>query len=58
MLWSMKSHEHWEDIYTSRSPEDVSWYEAVPLMSRKLVVEAFEEGAESVIDIGGVRRVW
>jgi SAM-dependent methyltransferase len=50
---SMNLHEHWEDIYTSRPPDVVSWYEPVPLMSRKLVVEACGEGAESVIDVGG-----
>jgi SAM-dependent methyltransferase len=49
----MNVHEHWEEIYTSRAPVDVSWYEPVPLMSRKLVLEACEQGAESVIDIGG-----
>lgn len=49
----MGPREHWEEIYTSRSPDEVSWYEPVPLMSRKLVVEALDEGAESVIDIGG-----
>jgi ubiquinone/menaquinone biosynthesis C-methylase UbiE len=45
--------EHWEGIYTSRAPEDVSWFEPDPVMSRRLVAEAIEEGAESVIDIGG-----
>lgn len=49
----MSQRGHWEEIYTSRSPAEVSWYEPVPFMSRKLVVEALEEGAESVIDIGG-----
>jgi SAM-dependent methyltransferase len=49
----MELRRHWEEIYSSRSPDDVSWYEPVPLMSRKLVAEAIEEGAESVIDIGG-----
>lgn len=49
----MTLQEHWEDIYTSRAPDDVSWYEPDPAMSRRLVAEAIEEGAESVIDIGG-----
>jgi SAM-dependent methyltransferase len=49
----MKLREHWEGIYSSRSPDDVSWYEPVPVMSRKLIAEAIDEGAESVIDIGG-----
>ena len=45
--------EHWEHIYVSRSPDDVSWYERVPITSLKFVVEALEDGAESVIDVGG-----
>jgi hypothetical protein len=49
----MELRRHWEEIYSSRSPNDVSWYERVPLVSRKLVVETIEEGAESLIDVGG-----
>jgi SAM-dependent methyltransferase len=52
-LGSVDLHEHWEGIYTSRAPDVVSWYEPVPRVSRKLVVEACQEGAESVIDVGG-----
>jgi SAM-dependent methyltransferase len=53
MLLGMSLRDHWEEIYTSRSPDEVSWYEPVPLTSRKLVAEALDKGAESVIDIGG-----
>jgi SAM-dependent methyltransferase len=49
----MERREHWEEIYRSRSPDDVSWYEPIPLLSRRLVAEAVEAGATSVIDIGG-----
>ena len=49
----MERREHWEEIYRSRSPDDVSWYEPIPLLSRSLVAEAVEAGATSVIDIGG-----
>lgn len=49
----MKPREHWEETYRSRSPDDVSWYEPVPFMSFKLIAETIEEGAESVIDVGG-----
>jgi SAM-dependent methyltransferase len=49
----MERRNHWEEIYRTRSPDEVSWYEPVPLMSRELIVEALEEGAEGVIDIGG-----
>lgn len=49
----MKLPEHWEAIYTSRSPDDVSWYEADPILSRRFVADTIQEGAESVIDVGG-----
>jgi SAM-dependent methyltransferase len=49
----MALRSHWEEIYISHSPDDLSWYEPVPLMSMKLVAEAIEKGATSVVDIGG-----
>lgn len=49
----MERREHWERIYSSRSPHEVSWYEPVPAVSRALIAEAVDEGARSVIDIGG-----
>ena len=53
MLLGVTLPEHWERIYTSLAPDDVSWYEPVPIISLRLVTEAIEEGAESVIDVGG-----
>jgi SAM-dependent methyltransferase len=49
----MEGREHWERIYGSRSPDNVSWYEPVPVTSRTLIAGSVEEGAESVIDVGG-----
>ena len=49
----MEGREHWDRIYGSRSPDNVSWYEPVPVTSRTLIAGSVEEGAESVIDIGG-----
>jgi 2-polyprenyl-3-methyl-5-hydroxy-6-metoxy-1,4-benzoquinol methylase len=49
----MDGRERWERIYASRSPDEVSWYEPVPAISRTLIAEAVAKGAESVIDIGG-----
>jgi SAM-dependent methyltransferase len=44
---------HWADIYATRSPEDVSWYERTPTVSLRRVREAIRNGARSLIDIGG-----
>jgi SAM-dependent methyltransferase len=49
----METREHWDRIYATRSPDEVSWYEPAPVISPELIAEAFKEGAESVIDIGG-----
>ena len=49
----MELQRHWDEIYGSRSPDDVSWYEPIPSLSLKLIAHSLDEGAESVIDIGG-----
>jgi SAM-dependent methyltransferase len=45
--------EHWDAIYGTRAPEDVSWYEPVPAVSLRIVRAAVADGARSVIDVGG-----
>jgi SAM-dependent methyltransferase len=44
---------YWDDIYMSRRPDDVGWYEPDPVMSRTLVGELISAGATSIIDVGG-----
>jgi SAM-dependent methyltransferase len=44
---------YWDDIYRARSPQEVSWYEAVPEMSLNRIRAAITEGARSVVDVGG-----
>ncbi len=44
---------HWESIYSTRAPEDVGWFEPEPVTSRSFVAKAVEDGARSIIDIGG-----
>jgi ubiquinone/menaquinone biosynthesis C-methylase UbiE len=44
---------HWQRQYATRAPTAVGWYEADPSMSRRLVAEALQRGARSVIDVGG-----
>ena len=53
MLQRMDPREHWQRTYTRRPPTQVGWYEPDPAMSRRLVMAAVDEGAESVIDVGG-----
>jgi SAM-dependent methyltransferase len=49
----MQLPDHWERIYTTRAPDDVSWFEHVPSMSLKLIAAVIKNEAESIIDIGG-----
>jgi len=47
----MGSEEHWDNIYQTRSTEDLGWYEPSP--STLAVVQRFSSPSDSVIDIGG-----
>lgn len=49
----MDSAGHWANIYSTRSPADVSWYEPTPVVSLGRVREAIANGARSLIDVGG-----
>ena len=53
MLARMADAEHWQHVYLTRAPDEVGWYEADPVISRRLVAEACGRGAQSVIDMGG-----
>jgi SAM-dependent methyltransferase len=42
---------HWENVYTSKSDEELSWMQAEPATSLALIARACS--ADSVIDVGG-----
>jgi SAM-dependent methyltransferase len=44
---------HWGNVWASRSPDDVSWFEPTPTVSLRRVLDAIRQGARSVIDVGG-----
>lgn len=49
----MDRKEHWEGVYRDKSPLDVSWYQAEPVISLELI-EASGCGPDAaVIDVGG-----
>jgi len=43
---------HWAGVYKERSPDRVSWYQAAPAQSIKLIRHAVSEDAR-IIDVGG-----
>jgi ubiquinone/menaquinone biosynthesis C-methylase UbiE len=46
---------HWDSIYASKADEELSWTQAEPAMSLKLIGEACAKGR--VLDVGGGRSV-
>jgi SAM-dependent methyltransferase len=49
----MERREHWEQVYTLKKPEEVSWYQLKPSPSIEWILEAFPNKDANVIDIGG-----
>jgi SAM-dependent methyltransferase len=47
----MDRHAHWEAVYQNKADADLSWFQARPLLSLKLI-EAIRPRPRSVIDIG------
>ncbi|RED96956.1 class I SAM-dependent methyltransferase [Marinoscillum furvescens] len=44
--------DHWENVYTKKSDQEVSWYEEVPVQSLGLITELAGPDAH-IIDVGG-----
>ncbi|MGE0080656.1 MAG: SAM-dependent methyltransferase, partial [Thiohalomonadaceae bacterium] len=44
---------HWENVYTTRSPLDVSWYQAEPRLSLELIAATGIALTQPIIDVGG-----
>ena len=49
----MDSKSHWENVYSSKAPESVSWYRAHLETSLALIERAAGSSSASIIDIGG-----
>lgn len=44
---------HWDEVWSTRDPEEVSWFQAEPTRSLRLVTEVLAEHPGGVVDIGG-----
>jgi SAM-dependent methyltransferase len=44
---------HWETIYRTRSPDELSWYQAVPRRSLELIQATGVALSASILDVGG-----
>lgn len=49
----MERKEHWETVYTNKSPNEVSWTEKVPQTSLDFIHSFGIDKSASIIDIGG-----
>lgn len=45
--------EHWERIYSARSPAEVSWYQKEPALSLQLIQNSGLAKEDPIIDVGG-----
>ncbi|MEB0008350.1 class I SAM-dependent methyltransferase [Pseudomonas sp. RTB3] len=49
----MQSKEHWENVYTTKAADEVSWFQEHAALSLKLIREAGVPPTASIIDVGG-----
>lgn len=49
----MNMKTHWENIYQTKSPTQVSWFQAHPQVSLSLIQRTQIQPTEPIIDIGG-----
>lgn len=49
----MNAKEHWESVYRSKQPTDVSWYQVQPSLSLDLIARAGLRPTDGIIDVGG-----
>ena len=45
--------QHWEQVYTEKTAQETSWYQAVPTPSLQMIHHAADGAARSLIDVGG-----
>lgn len=44
---------HWEDVYTKKTPKEVSWYQIEPSVSLELIKATGINQTSKIIDVGG-----
>ena len=49
----MDRREHWDGVYTTKQPTEVSWYQAEPARSLELLAEAGAGPDTAIVDVGG-----
>ncbi len=49
----MERKSHWEEVYQSKDPQEVSWYQPHSERSLQLIREQAPDDATAIIDVGG-----
>ena len=49
----MNRKEHWQHVYQTKGPTDVSWFQSQPTLSLRLIASAGLEKYQGIIDVGG-----
>jgi len=49
----MNSKAHWETIYRTKRPDEVSWFQRAPRISLDLIRRVATDPTASIIDVGG-----
>jgi len=44
---------HWEHVYSSKDPTEVSWYQGTPQLSLRMIAATGVESGGAIIDVGG-----
>lgn len=49
----MAAREHWEAVYATSSPTEVSWFQREPRVSLELIERVAPDRGSAIIDVGG-----
>jgi SAM-dependent methyltransferase len=49
----MQPRDHWQKVYTTKAPTELSWYQEHDALSVKFIREAGLAGGGAIIDVGG-----
>ena len=53
MAGVVETHDHWQRVYESKDPNEVSWFEPVPEASLRLIDSLALAPATAIVDMGG-----
>lgn len=49
----MDAKSHWETVYRTKRPDEVSWYQRDPATSRELIERVAPDPSSRIVDVGG-----